>query len=102
MRRCGYSIFSALILIVLVSCSPIVFSQYAELDTPSRHVENGMKLLNYGKITDAFREFTRANELDPDYAPAYVGKGLCYGLMGDYAKSIEFMKKAEKYIKASD
>ena len=88
----------AMITINVVSCSPRVATQKAELDTPARHVENGIKLLNYGKVQDAYREFSRALELDHRYAPAHVGLGFCYGLMGDYEQGIKTMQEAQKYL----
>lgn len=87
-------------IVFVVGCSATVFTQKAELDTPSRHVENGIRLLNYGKIEDAFREFDRAKILDENYASAYVGMAFCYGLMGDYDKGIETMKAAQQLIRS--
>jgi Flp pilus assembly protein TadD len=102
MARIGHwSALLTLITVYCTACSPVVLSQKAALDTPSRHVENGIKLLNYGKIDDAFREFNRARELDPEYAAAYVGLGFCYGLKGDYEKGMATMKEAQKYIRPS-
>ena len=69
------------------------------LDTPENHVNNGNILLKSGKIDDAFREFSRAQELDANYAPAYVGLGLVYGVKGDDAASSEYMKKAINLFK---
>jgi tetratricopeptide (TPR) repeat protein len=63
------------------------------------HVKNGNTLLKSGKIDDAFREFSRAKELDPDYPPAYVGLSLVYGLRGDDATSTMYLKKAVDLLK---
>ena len=41
-------------------------------------------------------EFNRAIELDPNYAPAYVGLGLVAGRRGDPEKGMEIMKKARE------
>lgn len=89
----------ATLVLFILSCASVVVSQKAELDTPSRHVENGIKLLNFNKVEDAFREFSRAKELDPTYAPAYVGLGFCYGLMGNYEKGINNMQEAQNYMR---
>ncbi len=86
-------------IIFLFACGPRVYSPEAKLDTPSHHVENGMRLLNAGKVEAAFREFSRAKELDTAYAPAYVGLGLCYGLKGDFEKGLEIMKEVERYTR---
>ncbi len=82
-------------LLLTYGCAPTVYSSNALLDTPSRHVENGIKMLNAGKVEDAFREFNRAKTLDPNYPPAYVGIGFCYGLRGDYEKGLSVMEEAQ-------
>ncbi len=90
------SVFAALLVMLLFGCATTVYSPKAPLDTPPRHVENGIRLLNAGKIKDAFREFNRARQLDPEYSPAYVGIGFCHGLMGDYEKGLEAMEEARR------
>jgi hypothetical protein len=50
-----------------------------------------MRLLGNGLVEDAFREFNHAKVLDANYAPAYVGLGFCYGLMGDTEKGLAVM-----------
>lgn len=83
----------------LYGCSPTVYSPKAPLDTPARHVENGIRMLNAGKIEDAFREFNRAKTLDPAYAPAYVGIGFCHGLLGNYNQGLKVMEEARRLPK---
>jgi len=73
----------------------------AWLDTPVQHVRNGDTLLKAGKIDDAFREFSRAKELDPNYSPAYVGLSLVYGLRGDDETSAMYLKKAVNLLKGT-
>ena len=65
------------------------------LDTPSHHVDNGYKLMAWGKTEAAIREFNRSMELDPTYAPAYVGLGILYGMMGELEKGLALMQRAE-------
>jgi tetratricopeptide (TPR) repeat protein len=77
---------------LMAACAQAVYSPDQALDTPQRHVDNGMRFLHAGKVEDAFREFQRAKELDANYAPAYVGLGLSYGLMGNYQKGLETME----------
>ncbi|MBT8369344.1 MAG: tetratricopeptide repeat protein [Deltaproteobacteria bacterium] len=48
----------------------------------------------YGKTDAAMREFKRSIELDPNYAPAYVGLGIVYGLQADLDKGRNMMEKA--------
>jgi tetratricopeptide (TPR) repeat protein len=78
------------------ACGPISAYHHAALDTPSRHVDNGLKFLQIDKIDAAVLEFSRASELDPDFAPAYMGLALAYGRMGDFTKGYEFIELAAK------
>lgn len=78
------------------ACGPIIAYHQTALDTPSRHVDNGMKFLQISKIDAAVLEFSRATELNPEYAPAYTGLGLAYGRMGDFTKGYEFIELATK------
>ena len=91
------NLICSLICIFLFSaCGPISAYHHAALDTPSRHVDNGMKFLQINKIDAAVSEFSRATELDADYGPAYTGLGLAYGRMGDFVKGYEFIELATK------
>lgn len=74
----------------------------AELDTPGHHVFTGNKFLAAGKLNDAFREFERAKELDPKYAPAFVGLGLVASLRNDCEGGMDMMKKADRYMDGDD
>jgi hypothetical protein len=85
---------SILCIFCISACGPISSYHHPALDTPSRHVDNGMKFLQINKIDAAVLEFSRATELDPEYAPAYSGLGLAYGRMGDFIKGYEFMELA--------
>jgi len=58
--------------------------------------ERGCDLLDEGKTEEAIAEFSKAIELDPDYAPAYNNRGDAYSEKGqhdvaiaDYDKAIE-------------
>jgi hypothetical protein len=87
----------AMVLIFSLSaCGPISSYHHAALDTPSRHVDNGMKFLHINKIDAAVSEFSRATELDPEFSPAYTGLGLAYGRMGDFEKGYQFIELASK------
>lgn len=94
--RFFYGTFS---LFFLFSCIPEIIPQDALLDTPSRHYNNGMKLLQAGKINASYTEFNRALELDREYAPGYVGLGLVAGLRGDYAEAMNKMEVANLYTR---
>ncbi len=97
--KCPLCIIVAAMVLICSACAPVVYGTRAPLDTPARHVENGIRFLNTGKIEDAFREFTRARSLDAAYAPAYVGIGFCYGLMGNYEKGLKTMEAAGRLQK---
>ena len=93
---------TAILLLSLTACGPKPMAPQAELDTPEHHVANGNKLLEFGKLEDAFKEFHRAKELDPKYSPAYLGMGLVYGLQGNFEKAFESMKAADRYADGDD
>ena len=84
------------------ACGSIASYHHSVLDTPSRHVDNGLKFLNINKFDAAVLEFSRATELDPEYAPAYTGLGLAYGRMGDFVKGYEFIELATKKARGYD
>jgi len=69
-------ICSMICIFLFSACGPISSYRHTALDTPSRHVDNGLKFLQINKIDAAVLEFSRAAELDPEYAPAYTGLGL--------------------------
>jgi len=89
-------ICSLLCIFFFSACGPIIAYHHAALDTPSRHVDNGMKFLQINKIDAAVSEFSRATELDPEFSPAYTGLGLAYGRMGDFEKGYQFIELASK------
>lgn len=83
----------------LISCGPETILLRPSLDTPSLHVDNGYKLMAYGKYHAAIQEFTRARELDARYAPAYVGMGIAFGMAGDLEKGRSLMNQAGKLVR---
>ena len=95
-----YFLFTALSVFFLFACVPQSIETNGWLDTPVHHVNNGNTLLKAGKLDAAFREFSRAKELDPNYSPAYVGFSLYYGLKGDDETSAVYLKKAIQLLKA--
>jgi tetratricopeptide (TPR) repeat protein len=92
--RIRYILFIALLLGFIAACAPNSIKIKAGIDTPDHHVQNGMRLLESGKTEDAYREFIRAKELNPDYPPAYVGLGLVAGMQGQVEKGLEIIKAA--------
>jgi Tfp pilus assembly protein PilF len=97
--KIGYVLFAVLWLCFLSACATTTMESKTFLDTPLHHVYNGNTLLKAGKVDAAYREFNRAMELDPNYSPAYVGLSLIYGLRGDDASSVTYLKKAVDLLK---
>ncbi len=95
-------LFLSIWLVILSGCCPITSYHQQALDTPSRHVDNGMKLLKIDKFDAAVLEFSRARELAPDFAPAYTGLAIAYGRMGKLDKGYEFIDLAQKNARGSD
>ena len=89
------AVLSVVCLLVLVSCGPKTILLRPYLDSPAHHVDNGYKLMAYGKSEAAIREFERSMELNPEYSPAYVGLGIVHGLQGDLQQGRSLMAKAK-------
>jgi len=70
-------ILAGLLLVLLASgCAKKAAQPLSLEDTPPNHYLRGMELVDEGKLPMADARFTRALELDPDYAPGYAGKAL--------------------------
>ena len=54
--------------------------------------ERGYKLLK-GNNTDAVKAFSKAIELDPQYAEAYFGRGAAYEFLGNYKQAVQNFTK---------
>jgi len=87
---------------VFSACGPKVLAPKTRLDTPAHHVRSGMKLLKLDKFEAAFREFSRANELDPKLSSPYVGMGLVYGHEGQFEKGLASMRRADEIAKETE
>ncbi|MEJ2095869.1 MAG: hypothetical protein P8Y38_01745 [Deltaproteobacteria bacterium] len=101
--------FSGILLAVLIgiafmieACGPETILLRPSFDTPAHHVENGYKLMAYGKIDAAVQEFLRAQELNATYAPAFVGLGIAYGMKGQLAEGRACMKEAQNLARNSE
>lgn len=79
----------------LFACGPDTIFLRPGLDTPGLHVANGNALLKQDKLEAALREFSRAEMLEPNYAPAHVGLGKIWGLRGEMERGRAAMDKAE-------
>jgi tetratricopeptide (TPR) repeat protein len=89
-------------MLLLWACGPDTILVRPALDTPALHVANGKKLLERGKIQPAYQEFMRAKELNPNYAPVYVGLGLVHGHNGDLAAGLESISHAKALAKTKE
>jgi Tfp pilus assembly protein PilF len=47
-----------------------------------------------GEPRRAVEDYDRALQIDPDIAPAYIGRGSAYALLGDHARAIENFDRA--------
>jgi len=87
----------AVVMLTVAGCAPKTNHVAPHIDTPARHVANGMVLLADHKIEAAVGEFNRALDLDRTYAPAYVGLGLANGQKGALQIGFDFMDRAASY-----
>jgi len=60
----------------ITGCAKELRKPVSVLDTPEHHYVNGMKLLDRQEYEKAYQSFTMAKELDPEFAPAFVGFAL--------------------------
>ncbi|ACL05384.1 hypothetical protein Dalk_3696 [Desulfatibacillum aliphaticivorans] len=74
----------------------------AELDTPRHHVIAGSVFLQSEKYDSALREFQRARELDPQFAPAYIGLGILASLDQNCPSGLALMQQAESLAHNDD
>lgn len=89
----------AAVILTVAGCAVKTNLVAARIDTVPHHVANGMVLLDDHKADAAIREFKRALELDPAYAPAYVGLGLANGQKGALQTGFDFMDKAASHAR---
>jgi hypothetical protein len=94
-RSTGWATLVVLWSLLLSACGPDTIFLRPALDTPAQHAANGNILLKQNKLEAAFREFSRARMLEPNFAPAYVGLGKIWGLRGDIERGRAAMDKAE-------
>ncbi|MGH7890619.1 MAG: tetratricopeptide repeat protein, partial [Thermodesulfobacteriota bacterium] len=64
-------------------------------ETPSVHIllVRGQVYFNESKYDDAIAEFTKAIELDPKYAAAYIYRGMAYDINKQYKNSVSDFDK---------
>ena len=64
----------ALLLVSTMACGTLSEAQ--------KHYNSGVKLQEQGHIEGAILQYTKAIELDPDLADAYVNRAVAYNEMG--------------------
>jgi tetratricopeptide (TPR) repeat protein len=83
-------LFALLILCLsLVACIAFVTGQDAEA-----HVKRGDWYIDTGNPEQAFSEYNRAIEIDPQYADAYIARGGAYRVKGEFDKALADYDKA--------
>lgn len=85
----------------LVACGPKPVKPESAMDSPEHHVSTGYRMLKSGEIDKALNAFNRAKDLDPKFAPAYVGLSLANATQGNYKAAEKLMEDADKYAKSN-
>jgi len=58
------------------------------LSEAEQHNENGLKLADEGQWEEAIAEYDQAVELDPEFASAYINRGIAYATrLGDFQQA---------------
>lgn len=97
-----FIVFTVIFLLGGFGCGKKTLLPQTELGTPEHHVSNGHKLLNSGLAEYALLEFEKARDLDPQYAPAYIGIGITLGMQGDYENGLSALQKGEELASGID
>jgi tetratricopeptide (TPR) repeat protein len=92
--RTGYAIKLMNGLIVSLFLVHTVFCFAQSTASAREFVKQGTLLMSRNKIDAAIQSYTRAIELSPNYAEAYVGRGMARRAKGDLAAAIEDYEKA--------
>lgn len=92
--RTAYAIKLMNGLIVSLFLSHAMFSSAQTPASARGLVKEGKQLMSRNKVDAAVESFTRAIELSPNYAEAYVERGMAKRAKGDLAGSIEDYEKA--------
>jgi len=88
--------------LLLSACSSGQIPLAPIIDTPRYHVKTGEKMLEFYKTDSAFREFSRALELDPRYPPALIGLSLTQAIRGNYDEGLATLEKADRYARGKE
>ena len=81
--------------IVLAACIVLTTILLVGCVSPAQeHLNKGNAYCDQGEFDEAIQEFTKAIELDPEYALAYNNRGVAYDEKGEYDKAIADCNKA--------
>jgi tetratricopeptide (TPR) repeat protein len=93
-RRIPFVGLGFVFLFFITGCAKEVRKPVSVLDTPEHHYVNGMKLLDRQEFNKAYQSFTKAKELDPEFAPAFVGFALIEAHKKNYPKAYGHLAEA--------
>ncbi len=83
------------------SCRPAEAPPTEATATAEEHFNRGVTLYEQGRLDKAIGEFTKAIELDPNYAEAYRSRGFAYSKKGkDHWAYADITKKPVDYANA--
>lgn len=94
-RSLRKAVLPGVLLLVLTACASGDIA-LPQIDTPSRHVQIGERMLEMHKLEAAYREFERALDLDPKYAPAFVGISLVHCMRSEYVSGVYALDQADR------
>jgi tetratricopeptide (TPR) repeat protein len=90
-------------LLLIFACGPKPIKQESLLDTPDNHYNQGMREFDRGDLDKAMAEFTRAINLNPNYAEAFSGQALVWAQKGDFDQALSLADKGiDKNDKSGD
>jgi tetratricopeptide (TPR) repeat protein len=90
-------------LLLMSACGPKPIKQESLLDTPDNHYNQGMREFDRGELDKAMGEFTRALNLNPNYAEAFSGQALVWAQKGDFDQALSLADKGiDKNNKSGD
>lgn len=92
-------IMIAALSILFTGCGPKVAPPTSVMDTPEYHYKNGLRYLDKNQIDDAMKSFDRAVALAPKGPLGYIGKGLAFGMKGDFKAAFKNMETAGDHEK---
>ncbi len=89
MRALFYIMTPVLILTVILASRFVTWDKLKGVDkNAANHLTNGTQYLKKGKLYQAITSLTRAIEIEPKYAEAYINRGLAYYHLTHYKEAI--------------